>query len=146
MSTIIEKSLIGVYHVVQHVHFAISLSVLQRFGSAFFTNLATFECSTRREGVSYTYDIFHNKFKNIIVQHAKFEIYALKLNAIFDIANKFPLLLNIGSAYIHKILKWQSNFLCAWLVCINMFKTPNRRRTISCQHTHSTPDIDQSHH
>ena len=50
--------------------------------AARFSNLTKFECSHRRDTVTYTHDIFHNKCKDLIMQHEKFQIYTLKINTI----------------------------------------------------------------
>ena len=50
--------------------------------AARFSNLTKFECSHRRGALTYTHGIFHNKCKDLIMQHENFQIYKLKINTI----------------------------------------------------------------
>ena len=66
---------------------------LQRFGSAFFKPYY-FGCSPKRDRVSSAYIFSTITTKDLIVQHANYQILTLKFNTIFVITKK--ILLNKG--------------------------------------------------
>ena len=68
--------------------------------AARFSNLTKFECSHRRDAVTYTHDIFHNKYKR--PHHATRKISNLYIENKYNhltLQKKFRLLLNKGVQY-----------------------------------------------
>ena len=77
-------------------------SVLAAF---LFTNLTKFECSHRCAAITYTHDIFHNKWKRSY--HATWQISNLSIENEYHhltLQNKFWLLLNKGVLFLNEFL------------------------------------------
>ena len=78
------------------------MSVLWRFGNAFL-NFTTFECSHRRDAITDTHDIFHNKYKR--PHHATRKISNLyneyKYHLLTLQKTKIPITFEQGSIIIH---------------------------------------------
>ena len=60
------------------------LNPVVAFLQYFFSNLTAFECTPRRDGESYTYDVFHNKCKR--PHHATYRISNLYIETKYHLS------------------------------------------------------------